>query len=105
MLIKLPIGSLKGEVKKRHLSRGQMFFCLPACAVEHDCSRVPFRELGTLRTVMQLFWFSLQEVFIASSRQSPSVLRPTSRTVVRFAKMKITSRNVFFLTLIAVTAL
>jgi hypothetical protein len=48
--------------------------------MSEDVSLLPPQLLGLLRSQARLFGFSLSAVFIAPSRRSPSVLRPTSKT-------------------------
>jgi hypothetical protein len=50
--------------------------------MKQDCFGLPFRDLGTLRTVAQRFWFSLPAVFISFCATKPVGSETTSSTVV-----------------------
>src|SRR6267142_2773726 len=78
------ISSIKGEVKKKHISFGWNFSCFAAHLMERDrfCSSAPCARLRGHATP----WvgFSLPAVFIASWQRSLSVPKPAKQNVVKF---------------------
>src|ERR1700683_1971427 len=77
------ISSIKGEVKKKHLSFGWNFSCFSAPLIERDlcCPSAPCARLQGHATPR--LGFSLLAVFIASWRRSLSVPKPTKQNVVQ----------------------
>ena len=73
------VSSIKGEVKKKHISFGWKFSCFAAHVIERDlfCSSAPCARLRGNATPW--FGFSLPAVFIASWRRSLSVPKPTKQ--------------------------
>jgi len=72
--------SVKGEVKKKHISFGRKFSCFSAQLFEQDLfwPAAPYaRLLGTA----QGYWFSLPAVFIAFRNEACQFPKPTKQNV------------------------
>jgi hypothetical protein len=72
------VSSIKGEVKKKHISFGRKFSCFSAQLFEQDLfwPAAPYaRLLGTA----QGYWFSLPAVFIAFRDEACQFPKPTKQ--------------------------
>jgi hypothetical protein len=79
----LPGSSIKGKVKKNTSPPARNFLTFQPLSMSEVGFGLPPHRLGSLHSLSGLFGFSLLAVFIAPLRRSPSVLRPTSKPVVR----------------------
>ena len=77
------ISSIKGKVKKNTSPWAGNVLTFQPARLSEGASCLPPHGLGLLHSRSQLLGFSLSAVFIASLRRSSSILRPTSRPVVR----------------------
>jgi len=78
-----PISSIKEKVKKNTSTAAGDFLTFQPMYMSKDGSDLPPHGLGSLHSRVRLFGFSLPAVFIVWLRRSQSVLKPTSKTVVR----------------------
>ena len=77
------ISSIKEKVKKNTSTAAGDFLTFQPMYMSKDGSDLPPHGLGSLHSRVRLFGFSLPAVFIVWLRRSQSVLKPTSKTVVR----------------------
>jgi len=79
--IRVPISSLKGEVKKKHNSNGWSFSCFAAHLVEQGLFWPSAPCARLLGVATPRLGFSLPAVFIASWQRSLLVPKPAKQNV------------------------